>query len=83
MTSHPLPASGPAAQGVDASGVHAFLDALEAAPDIEPHGLMILRHGRLVASGWWAPCTAGRPQLLYSLSKSFTATAAALAEGRG
>lgn len=83
MTTHPLPASEPAAQGVDASGVHAFLDALEAAPDIEPHGLMILRHGRLVASGWWAPYTAGRPQLLYSLSKSFTATAAALAEGEG
>ena len=38
--------STPAAQGVDASGVHAFLDALEAAPGIEPHSLMILRHGQ-------------------------------------
>lgn len=51
----PLPTSGPAAQGVDASGVHAFLDALEAAPEIEPHSLMIMRHGHQVASGWWAP----------------------------
>ncbi|KES04012.1 beta-lactamase [Streptomyces toyocaensis] len=83
MTAHALPASTPAAQGVDASGVHAFLDALEAAPGIEPHSLMILRHGRLVASGWWAPYTERRPHLLYSLSKSFTATAAALAEGEG
>lgn len=83
MTAHALPASTPAAQGVDASGVHAFLDALEAAPGIEPHSLMILRHGRLVASGWWAPYTARRPHLLYSLSKSFTVTAAALAEGEG
>ncbi|MET7295783.1 serine hydrolase domain-containing protein [Streptomyces griseoloalbus] len=83
MTARPLPAAAPAAQGVDAAGVHAFLDALEAAPDIEPHSLMILRHGRLVASGWWAPYTAGRPHLLYSLSKSFTATAAALAEDEG
>ncbi|MEV7787560.1 serine hydrolase [Streptomyces sp. NPDC088106] len=83
MTARPLPASDPAAQGVDASGVHAFLDALEAAPGIEPHSLMILRHGHLVASGWWAPYTAPRPHLLYSLSKSFTATAAALAEGEG
>ncbi|MFH8448000.1 serine hydrolase domain-containing protein [Streptomyces fungicidicus] len=83
MTADPLPVSGPAAQGVDAAGVEAFLDALEAAPDIEPHSLMILRHGRLVASGWWAPYTAGRPHLLYSLSKSFTATAAALAEAGG
>lgn len=54
MTDRSLPASAPAAQGVDASGVHAFLDAVEAAPGIEPHSLMILRHGRLVASGWWA-----------------------------
>ncbi|KOX06032.1 beta-lactamase [Streptomyces sp. NRRL B-1140] len=83
MSAPDLPHSAPAAQGVDALGVHAFLDALEAAPDIEPHSLMIMRHGRLVAAGWWAPYTAGRRHLLYSLSKSFTATAAALAEAEG
>ncbi|MFD7704683.1 serine hydrolase domain-containing protein [Streptomyces caelestis] len=83
MTVHPLPTADPAARGVDAFGVHAFLDALEAAPDIEPHSLMILRHGHLVAAGWWAPYTERRPHLLYSLSKSFTATAAALAEAEG
>jgi CubicO group peptidase (beta-lactamase class C family) len=80
----PLPTGTPAAQGVDARGIHAFLDALERAPDIEPHSLMILRHGRLVASGWWAPYTPERLQLLYSLSKNFTSAAAglAIAEGR-
>jgi CubicO group peptidase (beta-lactamase class C family) len=83
MSASALPSSGPAAQGVDATGVHAFLDALEAAPEIEPHSLMIMRHGRLVASGWWAPYAAHRPHLLYSLSKSFTGTAAALAEAEG
>ncbi|MFD9980781.1 serine hydrolase domain-containing protein [Streptomyces massasporeus] len=83
MSASPLPASGPAAQGVDASGVHTFLDALEAAPEIEPHSLMIMRHGHLVASGWWAPYTPERVHLLYSLSKSFTGTAAALAESEG
>ncbi|MFE1846390.1 serine hydrolase, partial [Streptomyces sp. NPDC059515] len=70
MSADPLPVSAPAAQGVDAAGVHAFLDALEAAPDIEPHSLMILRHGKLVASGWWAPCAAARPPQLYSLTKN-------------
>lgn len=79
----PLPTSTPAAQGVDASGVHAFLDALEAAPGIEPHSLMILRHDHVVASGWWAPYTPDRLHLLYSLSKSFTATAAGLAVAEG
>ncbi|WP_039931754.1 serine hydrolase domain-containing protein [Streptomyces viridochromogenes] len=83
MSASALPTGSPAAQGVDASGVHAFLDALEAAPEIEPHSLMIMRHGHLVASGWWAPYTPDRPHLLYSLSKSFTGTAAALAEAEG
>ncbi|MFI0942906.1 serine hydrolase domain-containing protein [Streptomyces sp. NPDC021020] len=86
MTTHAgraLPTSTPAAEGVDARGVHAFLDALEAAPGIDPHSVMLLRNGRLVAEGWWAPRTADRPQLLYSLSKSFTSAAAGLAAADG
>ena len=78
-----LPMSSPAAQGVAASGVHAFLDGLEAAADIEPHSLMILRHDHVVASGWWAPYSPQRIHLLYSLSKSFTATAAGIAVAEG
>ncbi|MFB8246830.1 serine hydrolase domain-containing protein [Streptomyces sp. NPDC055952] len=83
MSPVPLSPAAPADRGVDASGVHAFLDAIEAAPGIEPHSLMIVRHGQVVAAGWWAPYTPDRPQLLYSLSKSFTGTAAALAEAEG
>jgi hypothetical protein len=44
---------------------------------------MVVRHGTVVAEGWWAPYTAGRPQLLYSLSKAFTSTAAAFAQADG
>ncbi|MFJ3670974.1 serine hydrolase domain-containing protein [Streptomyces sp. NPDC090106] len=83
MSVRQLPVSAPSAEGVDATGVLAFVDALDGAPDIEPHSLMILRHGKLVASGWWAPYAADRPHLLYSLSKSFTSTALALAVGEG
>ncbi|MFF9283205.1 serine hydrolase domain-containing protein [Streptomyces griseosporeus] len=83
MTVRPLPESSPAAQGVDAAGVHALLDALEAAPGVAPHSLMILRHDHVVAAGWWAPYTPDRPQLLYSISKSFTGTAAGLARAEG
>ena len=36
-----------------------------------------------MAEGWWAPYSAERPQLLYSLSKSFTSTAAAFAQVEG
>lgn len=36
---------------------------------------MISRRGRVLAEGWWAPYSATRPHLLYSLTKSFTAMA--------
>ncbi len=40
------------------------------------HGFVILRHGRLIAEGTWAPQdTLTKPHMLYSHSKSFTSTA--------
>ena len=78
-----LPRSTPSTQEVASSGIAAFLDAVEAAPEVELHSLMVLRHGHVVAEGWWAPYSADEPHLLYSLSKSFTATAAGLAAAEG
>ena len=78
-----LPRSAPADEGVDPAAILSFLDALDEHPDIEMHSLMVVRHGRVVAEGWWAPYSADRPQLLYSLSKSFTSTAAAFAQAEG
>ena len=78
-----LPRSTPAEQQVDPAAVLAFLDALEEPPDIEMHSVMVVRHGYVVAEGWWAPYSADRPHLLYSLSKSFTSTAAAFALAEG
>ena len=75
--------STPASQGVDSRRIEAFLDAIEASPNSEPRSLMILRHGHVVAQGWWAPYTSDRRQLLYSLSKSFTGAAAAFAYAEG
>jgi CubicO group peptidase (beta-lactamase class C family) len=78
-----LPRSTPAAEGVSAAGIEAFLDAIETAPAITLHSLMVLRHGQVVAEAWWAPYRPDDVHLLYSISKSFTATALgfALAEG--
>jgi CubicO group peptidase (beta-lactamase class C family) len=78
-----LPRSAPADQGVDPAAVLGFLDAVDGHPGLEMHSLMVVRHGHVVAEGWWAPYSAGRPQLLYSLSKSFTSTAAAFAQAEG
>jgi CubicO group peptidase (beta-lactamase class C family) len=47
------------------------------------HSLMIIRHGQVVAEGWWSPYAPEQTHLLYSLSKSFTSTAAAFAVAEG
>src|ERR1700744_553100 len=78
-----LPRSTPADQDFDPAAILAFLDAVEARPDIEMHSLMVVRHGQVVAEGWWAPYTAGQRHFLYSLSKSFTSTAAGFARAEG
>lgn len=75
--------SSPAAQGVDAEGIIAFVDALDADPRIEPHGLIVQRHGHRIAEGYWAPHAPGTARLVYSLSKSFTGAALGLQLGEG
>jgi CubicO group peptidase (beta-lactamase class C family) len=76
--------SSPSEQGVRPDGIAAFVDAIEGDPRIEPHGLIVQRHGRRIAEGYWSPHTAERIRLVYSLSKSFTGTALGLqiSEGR-
>jgi CubicO group peptidase (beta-lactamase class C family) len=69
--------------GVPPSALHAVLDEFDRL-SLEMHSLMVVRHGHVAAEGWWAPYSADRVHLLYSLSKSFTSTAVgfAVAEGR-
>ena len=47
------------------------------------HSFMLVRHGHVVAEGWWKPEAADTPHVLYSLSKSFTSTAVGLAVAEG
>jgi len=44
---------------------------------------MIVRHGHVIAQGWWKPEAAGKPHILNSLSKSFNSTAIGLAIADG
>jgi len=77
-----LPRSAPEAQGISSSALLEFIDAAER--DIDAlHSFMLLRHGHVVAEGWWAPYSAASPHMLYSLSKSFTSTAVGLAIAAG
>lgn len=80
MTS--LPRSTPEAQGVDSSGIAAFLSAC-AGSGLELHSLMLVRHGFVIAESWWHPYSSDKRHMLFSLSKSFTATAIGLAVAEG
>ncbi|MEU1469670.1 serine hydrolase domain-containing protein [Streptomyces sp. NPDC005761] len=78
-TRHPLlPRSAPAVSGISSRSIALLLDRLEAR-SVECHSIMVVHRGHVVAEGWWAPYSADRPHLLYSLTKSFTSIAVGLA----
>nr|WP_193555471.1 serine hydrolase [Streptomyces sp. ST1020] len=77
-----LPRSTPAASGISSRSISLLLDQL-AARSVECHSIMVVHRGHVVAEGWWAPYSADRPHLLYSLTKSFTSIAVGLAISDG
>jgi CubicO group peptidase (beta-lactamase class C family) len=74
-----LPRSTPESEGVFSSGIIDFLNAADTAGRVELHSFMFLRHGKVIAEGWWKPYGPDYKHLLYSASKTFTATAIGLA----
>jgi CubicO group peptidase (beta-lactamase class C family) len=71
----------PESQGVSSADLLAFIDA---ANEIDAmHSFMLVRHGQVVAEGWWSPFDPETPHIFYSLSKSFTSTAVGLAIAEG
>lgn len=81
--SNDLQRSTPESQGIASTAILQFVEAVESQVH-ELHSFMLLRHGNVVAEGWWSPCRREIPHMLFSLSKSFTSTAVGLAvtEGR-
>jgi len=77
-----LPRATPESQGVSSQAVLTFLQAAGHSKN-EFHSFMLLRHGRVVAEGWWKPNGPDVPHALYSVSKSFTSTAIGLAVTEG
>src|SRR6266851_5394781 len=78
-----LPRSTPEAQGIPSAALSAFVSGAERNLDAV-HSIMLLRHGHVIAEGWWEPYHPLDPHAIFSLSKSFTSTAIGLliAEGR-
>jgi CubicO group peptidase (beta-lactamase class C family) len=81
-TSASLPRSTPESQGVSSAALLAFVEAAEKQID-SLHSVILIRHGKVVAEGWWAPYAPGERHMLFSLSKSFTSTAVGLAAAEG
>ncbi|MEJ7678982.1 MAG: serine hydrolase [Segetibacter sp.] len=82
QTGNALPRSTPEAEGVPAAAISAFLDSV-AVSKHEFHSFMLLRLGKVIAEGWWDPYRRDLRHTLYSLSKSFTATAVGFARAEG
>src|SRR5436190_24058358 len=76
-----LPRSAPEVQGVSSSALLEFVNALDQIEGM--HSVMVLRHGSVIAEGWWNPYDSEHNHVLYSLSKSFTSTAVGLAVVEG
>jgi CubicO group peptidase (beta-lactamase class C family) len=77
-----LPRSTPEEQGVSSAALLGFFKAAGEKIDAV-HSVMIVRHGHVIAEGWWDPYAAAEPHMLFSLSKSFTSTAVGLAVAEG
>jgi len=77
-----LPSATPESQGVPSRAILQWIDACETTSATNGfrggflHGFVIVRHGKVIAEGSWAPQdTLHEPHMLYSHSKSFTSTA--------
>ena len=77
-----LPRSTPERQGISSTAILDFVQAADTSIDAM-NSVMVVRHGNVVAEGWWGPYAARTPHVLYSLSKSFTSTAVGLAIAEG
>ena len=81
LSAQDLPAATPESQGVSSKAILRWIEACEKDSATNRlggyvHGFVILRHGRTIAEGTWAPQnTLAKPHMLYSHSKSFTSTA--------
>ncbi|HTL59865.1 MAG TPA: serine hydrolase [Candidatus Limnocylindrales bacterium] len=77
----PLPRSTPEAQGTSSQAIRDFVSTVDKIDTL--HSFILVRHGHVIAEGWWKPEAPDKPHVLYSLSKSFNSTAVGLAIAEG
>lgn len=74
-----LPRVSPESQGVYSSDIETYFNEMLSCPTGEPHGIMVLRHGKVIGELFPKPFDASYPQMLYSDAKSFVGLAVVLA----
>ena len=72
----------PESVGVPSQAVLDLLDELYRY-GVEMHGLMLLRHGKVFAEGYWKPYNPQTPHAMFSFTKSLTSTAIGFAVQEG
>jgi CubicO group peptidase (beta-lactamase class C family) len=73
-----LPRSVPESEGVSSAGIIDFINAVDTGRQ-EIHSFMFIRHGKVIAEGWWNPYGPEYRHIMFSASKTFTATGIGLA----
>lgn len=68
--------------GIPSSAVMKFLDQVDRT-GIELHSIMMLRHGKVFAEGWWRPFAPELKHSMFSFTKSLLSTAIGFAEQEG
>ncbi|WP_431804878.1 HAD-IA family hydrolase [Microbacterium sp. bgisy203] len=74
LASRPLVRRDPEDLGIPAPAFLALADRLEE-EGLDPHALLVARHGEVAFETAWAPYRLDRPALVYSASKTFTSLA--------
>lgn len=69
--------------GIPSVAILRFIDRLEDEAFTDIHSIMISRYGKVCAEGWWQPYAPGIPHAIWSLSKTYTATAVGVAVKEG
>ena len=64
----------PESVGIHSEGILKFIDLAESR-GLELHSMMLLRHGKVCAEGWWKPYNPASPHMMFSFTKALTSTA--------
>ncbi len=71
----PLPRCTPQQADIPPAALDSFFKCLSSLPNGWPHSCIVVRYGKVVCEGSWAPYSTSRWHVTHSLCKSFTSTA--------